>query len=154
MRTIEGLARRVASAAPRLAAALVLLLQADVAHAGIELVGARPTDDVPEPLYVLTGDLTGDGLADVVIVTPSPVGAVRVFVAAPDTQSNLSPAQTLSFASQVRGPALVTSTETAISTWPLPTAPPTWCGFSSAKVTGRLPIRIRSLRTGRRARRH
>lgn len=88
-----------------LAAAVLALVQAHAAFAGISFIGAEPIDVAPNPEYMVAGDLTGDGLSDVVVVSPEST-EVDVFLASPDSPSRFAAAHRLFFGSALRGPAL------------------------------------------------
>jgi hypothetical protein len=87
------------------ATVLAVLVQAQIVFAGISFIGAERIDVAPSPEYMVAGDLTGDGLSDVVVVSPDST-EVDVFVAAPDTSSRFVSAQKLVFGSTLRSPAL------------------------------------------------
>lgn len=105
MRRIKTLPRRAALAVSRLAAALAVLVHAHAVLASIYFIGGDLISVAPEPGYMLAGDLTLDGLTDVIVVSPAS-REVDVFVASSDAPSHFAPARRLSFGNGLRGPAL------------------------------------------------
>jgi hypothetical protein len=105
MRGIESQAQRAALAAARLGAALAVLMQAQAVLAGVSFIAGDLIGVAPQPEYVVAGDLTGDGLTDIVIVSPAG-REVDILVASPDTPSHVAGPHRLSFDTAVRGPAL------------------------------------------------
>lgn len=80
------------------------LLPAHAARAGINLVGAAPTDAAPSPEYMVMGDLNQDGRMDTVVVSPRSA-EVDVYIAA-DTPSSVGPVQAQHVGTKPRRPAL------------------------------------------------
>jgi hypothetical protein len=87
------------------AALLGVLMQAHTAVGGFDFIGAERVAVAPNPDYMLAGDLTDDGLTDLVVVSPAST-EVDVFVASPDTPARFAPTLRLAFGSTLRGPAL------------------------------------------------
>jgi hypothetical protein len=81
-----------------------LLLLAQTALAGINLVGAETIGVSPKPDFMVSGDLNNDGLADIVVVAPTSK-EVDVYLAA-DTPSHFAPARVFRFGQTLRRPAL------------------------------------------------
>lgn len=81
------------------------LLLARPALAGIDLAGGDPVSVAPAPEFLLAGDLTNDGLSDIIVVSPDS-REVDVYVASPDTPSRLAASGQLRFGDRLLGPAL------------------------------------------------
>ena len=79
------------------------LLIARAAFAGLELTAGDPVS-VPPPGYALAGDLTNDGLIDLIVVSPAN-REVDVYTASPDTPSRFAAAQQLRFGDALLVPA-------------------------------------------------
>lgn len=91
---------------PRVAfgALLSSLLIAQSALAGFNFVGADLTSVPPQPDYMATGDMNGDGRVDVVTVSPASKD-VSTYLAA-STDSRFAPARSLRVGDTLRGLAL------------------------------------------------
>jgi hypothetical protein len=85
--------------------AAVCLLVARAALAGLNLIGGDPVTLAPAPEYVLAGDLTNDGLTDLIVVSPAS-REVGVYVASPGTPSRFAAAQPLRFGDELLAPTL------------------------------------------------
>jgi FG-GAP-like repeat len=81
------------------------LLSAGTALAGIQFYAGDPVGVAPTPQYLLAGDLTNDGLTDVIVVSPASA-AVDVLVASPDTPSRFAEPRRLHFGDDLLAPAL------------------------------------------------
>jgi hypothetical protein len=102
-----------------------VLVLAQGAGAGIGFVPGEAINVAPDPDYLLAGDLTKDGRADLVVVSPAS-REVDVFAASPGAPSHVVPTQSLQFGSRLRW---ATSTQTAASILSSPTQEPTPFGY-------------------------
>src|SRR5215468_3125735 len=100
-RTLPGRAALVALPI----AALAALVEPYAALAGINFVGGEVLGVAPEPEHLLAGDLTNDGLTDLVVVSPRG-REIDVYVADRALPSHLAAAAALHVGSLLRGAAL------------------------------------------------
>ena len=104
MRRTRALPGRAALAALQIAA-LAALVEPHAAQAGINFIGGEVANVAPQPEYLLAGDLTNDGLTDLVVVSPSS-REIDVFVADRASPSHLAAAESVHAGNLLRGAAL------------------------------------------------
>jgi hypothetical protein len=97
--------RRTRAGRVALIASTAALLVAQEVVAGIDFTGGALVNVAPKPAHMVAGELTYDGLTDIVVVSPAS-REVDVFVADPSSASHLALRQALALGDMLDGAAL------------------------------------------------